>query len=147
MIFFKVASACMATDVQKPPMKTKDHKLQDMQTCQNRQTWRVCCNWFLHVKSKLRIKFAYLVFIIFGRCRQTSMKRKSQRIRDKVHLIVHSLEVCQREWYQCEVKNLFKNRYFASSDQNRNILSEKFVSWKVSICWRGGLHSIHRWLP
>ena len=42
----------------------KDNKLQDMQTCQNRQT-RVCCSWFLHVKSKLRIKFAYLVFIIF----------------------------------------------------------------------------------
>ena len=31
----------------------------------NRQTWRVCCNWFLHVKSKLRIRFAYLGFIIF----------------------------------------------------------------------------------
>ena len=45
--------------------KTKDNKLLDMQTCWNRQTWRVCCSWFLQVKSKLRIKFAYLVFNIF----------------------------------------------------------------------------------
>ena len=44
----------------------KHNKLLDTQTCHNRQTWRVCCSWFLHVKSKLRIKFAYLVFIIFG---------------------------------------------------------------------------------
>ena len=46
----------------------KDNKLQNMQTCRNRQTWRVCCSWFLHVKSKLRNKFVYLVFIIFGHC-------------------------------------------------------------------------------
>ena len=46
--------------------KTKDNKFQDTQTCRNQQTSRVCCSWFLHVKSKLRIKFAYLVFIIFG---------------------------------------------------------------------------------
>ena len=44
---------------------TKDNKLLDTQTCQNQQIWRVCCSLFLHVKSKLRIKFAYLVFIIF----------------------------------------------------------------------------------
>ena len=44
----------------------KDNELLDSQTCWNRQTWRVCSSWFLHVKSKLRIKFAYLVFIIFG---------------------------------------------------------------------------------
>ena len=61
------------------------------------------------LQLKLRIKFVYLVFIIFGRCRQTSMKRKSHRIRDKVHLIVHTLEVCQSKWYQCEVKNLLKH--------------------------------------
>ena len=36
-----------------------------MQTCRKWQTWRVCCSWFLHVKSKLGIKFAYLLFIIF----------------------------------------------------------------------------------
>ena len=42
-----------------------NNKLQDTQTSWNWQTWRVCCSWFLHVKSKLRIKFAYLVFIIF----------------------------------------------------------------------------------
>ena len=45
-------------------IKSKDNKLLDTQTCQNQQTW-VCCIWFLHVKSKLRIKFAYLIFIIF----------------------------------------------------------------------------------
>ena len=43
----------------------KDNRFQDTQTCWNRQTWRVCCSWFLHVKSKLRIKFVYLLFIIF----------------------------------------------------------------------------------
>ena len=49
------------------PIKTKDNKLLDTQTCRNLQTWRVCCSWSLHVKSKLRIKFAYLVFIIFDK--------------------------------------------------------------------------------
>ena len=34
-------------------LQIKDNKLQDTQTCRNRQTWRVCCSWFLHVKSKL----------------------------------------------------------------------------------------------
>ena len=45
-------------------IKTKDNKILDTQTCRNGQTWRACCSWFLHMKSKLRIKFAYLVFII-----------------------------------------------------------------------------------
>ena len=37
--------------------KTKDNKSQDTQTCRNRQTWRVCCSWILHLKLSLRICF------------------------------------------------------------------------------------------
>ena len=39
---------------------SKDDKI-DMQTCQNRQTFRVCYCYFLHVKLTHRNKFAHLV--------------------------------------------------------------------------------------
>ena len=77
----------------------KDNKLLDTQTCWNRQTWRVCCSWFLHVKSKLRINFAYLVFIIFGSGRQ--MTKLLCSIQSKLLIYPESISARRRSsWFR-----------------------------------------------
>ena len=100
-----------------------------MQTCQNQQTLRVCCSWFLHVKSTHRNKFAYLViYYLWYWVRQCDGLSWKYLYSNGTWNMKYSFSKYQ---VQCQVKML--NGMFSVSSHN-SVENDVFVSWFCLVC-------------